>query len=511
MNNDIVSNKRIAKNTMMLYIRMLLSVVVSLYTSRVILEVLGVEDYGLYGGVGGVVAMFSFLNASMAGATSRFLTFELGKGNYLRLKETFASALIIHIGIALVVLVCAESIGLWFLYNKLVIPEGRIYAAQWVYQCAVISAILGITQVPYNALIIAHERMDVYAYIEMLSVFLRLVSVYLLTIFNFDKLKLYAVLVLVVSSLVIMIYRIYCINNFSESRFKFTFNKNIIKPMLSFTCWDFYGNMCVTSRIQGTNFLINNFFGVVANASSNIATTVNGVLKGFASNIITAFRPRIIKYYSQQNWAEMQSMINNAIKFSTLFLMVLTLPIILETSYIINLWLGELPDFVVPFVRLTLISQCIETINLVIVICIHATGKIKRISLLTGTLFLLTIPISYIFLRTGCNITVVYVVNFVSNIIIVLLNLSILKKQVIEISILSILKVIATILLVTTLTLILSLIVYHVVPLGFYRLVAVTISVIIAMAFFTYLIALNTNQRNYVKYFIKNKLHKLHH
>ena len=202
------NNKRIAKNTVMLYIRMLLSTVVSLYTSRVVLQVLGVEDYGIYGVVGGVVAMFSFLNSTMAGATSRFLTFEMGKGDKERLKDTFSSALIIHVGIALLVLILAETVGLWFLNNKLVIPEGRMGAAHWVYQCSILSTIFGITQVPYNALIISHERMGIYAYIEILNVSLKLLIVFLLTIFTIDKLKVYVVLVLTVSIIIRMIYRI---------------------------------------------------------------------------------------------------------------------------------------------------------------------------------------------------------------------------------------------------------------------------------------------------------------
>ena len=501
------NNKRIAKNTLMLYIRMLLSIVVSLYTSRIVLEVLGVEDYGIYGVVGGVVAMFSFLNSSMAGATSRFLTFEMGQGNTERLKGTFSSALIIHIIIALVVLILAETIGLWFLCHKLVIPEGRVAAAHLVYQCSIISSILSITQVPYNSLIIAHERMGVYAYIEILNVTLKLLIVYLLTIFNIDKLKLYSILVLSVSAVVMLIYRIYCMRNFEETRSRLVWDKDILTPMLAFSGWDFYGNMCVAARVQGSNFLINNFFGVIANAASSIATTVNGVIGGFASNIITAFRPRIVKYYSQQNWSEMQSMINNAIKFSTLFLTMLALPVIFETSYIINLWLGQVPQYVVPFIRLTLITHCVGIINSVIVISIHATGNIKRISFLTGTLFLLTIPVSYIFLRAGFEVIAVYVVNLLSNVFILALNIYILKKQVNIISVISILREIASFLIISILTAVILFFIFNTMQENFMRL-AVLVSVdILLITTFTYMIALNKTQRNFVKCFIKTKLH----
>ena len=227
-------NRRIAKNALMLYIRMFLTMIVGLYTSRVVLATLGVEDYGIYGVVGGIVAMMGFLNASMSGATSRFLTFELGRGDKQRLADTFSSALIVHIGIAVVVLLLAESVGLWFLENKLIIPAGRMNAARWVYQCSILSAMLGITQAPYNASIIAHEKMDVYAYVEILNVTLKLLIVYLLVIGHFDKLILYALLTLAVSVVVMLTYRIYCIRHFEESHFHWLWDKTILKPLLSF-------------------------------------------------------------------------------------------------------------------------------------------------------------------------------------------------------------------------------------------------------------------------------------
>lgn len=292
-------DKRIAKNAVMLYVRMFLTMIVGLYTSRVVLAVLGVEDYGTYGVVGGIVAMIGFLNSSMSGATSRFLTFELGKGDEKRLADTFSSALIIHIGIALLVLILAETVGLWFLCNKLVIPEGRMPAAHWVYQLSIASAMIWITQSPYNATIIAHERMDVYAYVEILNAVLKLLIVYLLSIGNFDKLILYATLVFLVSVLIRLIYRIYCVRHFSESHLHWVWDKSILKPMLVYSGWNLYGALCLTTRQQGTNFLINIFFGVVFNAASSVATTIQGVVKGFTYSSTFAFRPPIIKAYAQ--------------------------------------------------------------------------------------------------------------------------------------------------------------------------------------------------------------------
>ena len=292
------NNKRIAKNAIMLYLRMFLSMIVGLYTSRVVLDTLGVEDYGTYNVVGGVVAMLGFLNASMSGATSRFMAFEQGSGNKKRLAETFSSALIVHIGIALIVFILAETVGLWFLTHKLVIPEGRMSAAHWVYQCSILGAMLGFTQVPYNATIIAHEKMGIYAYFDILGVTLKLLIVYLLVIGNFDKLKLYAVLGLAVAIIMITLYRVYCIKKFEETHFRFVWKPNLLKPLVSFSAWNLYGNFGGVVQQQGTNFVINFFYGVVMNAAVSVGLTIANVVNLFASNLMTAFRPQIIKYYS---------------------------------------------------------------------------------------------------------------------------------------------------------------------------------------------------------------------
>ena len=320
----------------MLYIRMLLSVVVSLYTSRVVLEVLGVEDYGIYGVVGGVVAMFSFLNSTMAGATSRFLTFEMGLGDENRLKATFSSALIIHIGIALLVLVLSETIGLWFLNNKLVIPESRMYASHWVFQLSIIGMMVGFTQVPYNAAIIAHEKMDVYAYVELLNVFLKLGIVYLLRIGNFDKLIFYAFLVLAVNVLIAFVYRVYCVRHYDETHFKWVWDIKIMRPMFAFSVYDLFGNMCYTARLQGTNFLLNMFFGAVINAANGIASVVQGTLLNLSSSVITAFKPQIIKSYAGHDLSKFNYYINFGAKVSTALLLIITIPLFLNMPLLLS-------------------------------------------------------------------------------------------------------------------------------------------------------------------------------
>ena len=308
------NNKRIAKNTLYMYMRMGITMLVQLYTSRVVLQTLGVEDYGIYGVVGGIVAMMGFLNASMSGATSRFLTFELGKGDKDRLEKTFSSALIVHIIIAAIVFIVAETVGLWFLCNKLVIPENRMNAAFCVYQMSIISAMLSITQVPYNACIIAHEKMDVYAYVEILNVTLKLLIVYLLVIGNFDKLILYSALYFVTSFIVMMAYRVYCLRNFFETKFHWIWNKEYLRPLLSFAGWNLFGNFGSIVGNQASNLVINSFFGVLMNAAASVALTVCGIVTQFASNAMTAFRPPITKLYAQGKVIEMQSLTLLALK-----------------------------------------------------------------------------------------------------------------------------------------------------------------------------------------------------
>lgn len=430
MQDTTSNNKRIAKNTIMLYIRMFISMVVGLYTSRVVLATLGVEDYGIYGVVGGVVGMMGFLNASMSGATSRFLTFELGKGDKERLAKTFSSALIVHIGIAIVVLILAETVGLWFLSNKLNIPAERMQAAHWVYQLSILSAMFGITQVPYNAGIIAHEKMDVYAYVEILNVSLKLLIVYLLCIGNFDKLILYASLMLAVSILIMMVYRIYAIRQFPEAHFHWIWDKTYLRPLLSFSSWDLYGNACVIARQQGTNFLINIFYGVVYNAASGIATTVQGTISGLAFNIILAFRPQIIKQYAKGNVEDMSKLVGNAVCFTTILFGCMSIPLILETHYIMKAWLGVIPEKSEIFCQILLIASFLGLLNNIWNTCIHATGKIKEISIFSGTFFLISLPIIYVVFQFKAPVESAYLVFILSIVFVNVSNLLIIKKKI---------------------------------------------------------------------------------
>ena len=424
------NTKRIAKNTLMLYVRMLFGMLISLYTSRVVLQTLGVEDYGIYNVVGGVVAMLGFLNASMSGATSRFLAFEIGKGNQKKVSETFSSALIIHIGIALVILIISETIGLWFLENKLIIPDARLNAARIVYQFSIFSTLVGITQVPYDACIIAREKMNVYAYVEILNVCLKLLIVYILLIGNYDKLILYAFLQFFVSLLVMLIYRIYSLKNYPETKFHLFIKKDRLIPMLNFSGWDMLGNISMIVRGQGINMLMNMFFGPKINASAGIASSVMSVTTSFSGNFLMAVKPYITKLYAKENYSELVSSIFFSSKMAYLLVAMFAIPIIVECDFILKLWLSYVPDYAVSFCQLVLIQQIIASTSQPVIQAIHATAKIRFLSIFNGMLNILILPMSYyLFMNSILDPNICYLLNVLMTIIAIISNMCNLSSK----------------------------------------------------------------------------------
>ena len=502
------STRRIAKNAMMLYLRMFLSMIVSLYTSRVVLNTLGVEDYGVYGIVGGVVGMLSFLNASMSGATSRFLAFEIGRGDKKRLSDTFSSALIAHIGIALIVFLIAETVGLWFLTHKLVIPAGRMTAAHWVYQLSIFSTMLGITQAPYNATIIAHEKMDIYAYVEILNVTLKLLIVYLLVIGNFDKLILYASLVFAVSILIMMGYRIYCIRHFEESHFHWVWDKSILKPLLSFSGWDLYGNMAHTVRAQGSNFIFNAFYGVVLNAACGIASTVQGVLLSFSTNIVTAFKPPIIKAYSICDYELTNRNLKYAAKIACAFITIVSVPVYVKCEYVLTLWLKTVPDGTVFITRLSLLMNLATCVSLIVLIGIHATGRMLRTGAFSGTIFLLTLPLMYILLKSGFSYRACYVLFLTINCINLMVFSVILRFQMPQFKIVSFyMSVIIPAVIVVSLSLFCSFRLATVFKDSILNFVLFVISSVLTTSVLSFLLLMNANEKRTTIQLLKKKIH----
>ena len=421
-------NKRIAKNTTMLYFQLLLTMLVSIYTSRIILNTLGIVDFGIYNVVGGVVVMLSFLNSAMAAATSRFLIFELGKKDYQQLKKVFNASLSSHIGIALVVLLLAETIGLWFLTHKLVIPKERMDAALWVYQFSILTTLVTLTQVPYNALIIAHERMNVYAYISVLDGILKLVIVYILAIGDFDKLKLYATLIFLVSLIIALTYCFYCKKLFAESSFSFQWDKGLYKKLFSFSIWELYGGFALMGMGQGLNMLLNMYFGPTVNAARGIAYQMQGAIGGFGNNFMIAVKPQIVKFYAENKVTQMMKLVFESSKYSFFLTLFLSLPLLIETRFVLDLWLKITPDYTVSFCRLVLINNLIWSLRGPIVTSFHAVGKIKVANLVSGSLFYLIIIVSYFCLKMGLPPESVFIVTIVVSILVHMVDLLLLKR-----------------------------------------------------------------------------------
>lgn len=374
---------------------------VSLYTSRVVLATLGVVDYGLYNVVGGIVTMFSFLNGSLGAATSRYITFELGKKNYERLNKIFNVALLTHIFIGIIIVLLAETIGLWFFYEKMIVPEERLNAAFWVYQISIFSTLISLTQVPYNATIIAHENMKVYAYVGIVEVILKLVVVYLLVISPFDKLIFYAGLLFFINIGIILFYRIFCIRRYQESRIKVCKEKELYKDMFKFASSDLIGNISVLAQGQGLNLLLNIFFGPVVNAARAVAYQVQGAVTQFSNNFMTAVRPQIIKSYAEGNLKDMWQLVIQSSNFSYYLMWLICLPVILETDTILTLWLGEYPDHAVSFMILVLMLCLIQTIKTPRVTIFHAMAKVFLLNITAGVVLFLALPLAYLFLKFG--------------------------------------------------------------------------------------------------------------
>lgn len=393
------NTKRIAKNTLMLYIRMLFSMLVSLYTSRVVLNTLGIEDFGIYNVVGGVVSMLGFLTGTLGAATSRYLTFDLGKGDFALLKKTFGNVLGIYLLLTIVILILGETVGLWFVKTQLQIPVERQYAALWVYHLSVISTCLSILCSPYMAVITAHEKMTAFAYISMADVTLRLVVVYLLVVFPFDKLIIYIVLLFVVQLIDLAAYSIYSIRSFEETTAGIRYDKRLFKEILSYSGWILNGNLAVMGFTQGLNILLNLFFGPVVNAARGIAVQVQTACVGFCGNFQTALNPQLTKSYARGELDYMHKLLVKSSKFSFYILFLIVLPFMLETMTILKLWLGIVPDYAIVFIRLVLCISLLGTLSNPIIVSVHATGNLKRFQLIEGTMLLLIVPIAYVGLK----------------------------------------------------------------------------------------------------------------
>lgn len=427
---SLKNSKRIAKNTMLLYFRMLLTMLVSLYSVRVVLDTLGIVDYGIYNVVGGIVIAFSFFSSTMASASQRFFAFEIGRGDFVQLKKTFSMMLIIYCLIAVIIVLLAETLGLWFLNYKMVIPSNRMNAVNWVFQFSIFSFVLTMFQVPYDAIVIARERMKVYAYLSILEVTLKLIVVYLLVIFPFDKLTTYAILMFVVTLIITWMYRIYCLRNFQESRFKYYWNKKLFREIIMYSGWSLFGAFASIFNNQGINIILNLFFGPAVNAARGIAYQISTTINGFVQNFMIAARPQITKYYAQRQYDEMLNLVFQSSKYSFFLLYLISLPFLLRTNFIFKIWLTTVPDYVVSFSQIIIITSLIESLSYPLMAAAQATGQIKNYQIIIGGCLLLNLPIAYVLVKIGYAPEATLIVILVNSVICLFLRLIILKKMI---------------------------------------------------------------------------------
>lgn len=393
--------KRMAKNAGLLYFRMLLTMAVTLYTSRVVLQTLGVDDFGIYNVVAGFVTMLGFLHGAMSSATQRFLAFELGKLGDKDMRGIFSMSLNIHILIALFVLILGETIGLWFLKTHMTIPIDRMLAAKWVFHLALLSFMVTIVSVPYNALIIAHEQMSIFALVSIVDVILKLLIVFMLGWFGMDKLILYGLLSLAVVFIIFIIYRSYCKNKFVESRFRLYWDKKLFNTMLSYTGWNLWGNIAAVMSGQGVNVLLNIFFGPSVNAARAIAMQVSGALNSFVQNLQVAINPQIIKSYAAQNMAYMHQLVCYGAKYNFFVLLLLSLPVLNNIDFILPVWLGIVPESTAIFAKLVICNILIDSLSPPLMTAAQATGRIKLYQFIVGGILLINVPASYFILKRG--------------------------------------------------------------------------------------------------------------
>lgn len=430
MDSHSNNNKRIAKNTLLLYVRMLFVMAVSLFTSRVVLNALGVENFGIYNVVGGFVAMFTMLSGSFSTAISRFVTYELGKKDFSKLNTIFCTSVNIQLLMSVVVVIAAEIIGIWFLNTKMNIPVDRMSAANWVLQCSIGVFILNLLNIPFHAEVIAHEHMSAYAVLSIIDVSLKLLAGYLLLVASFDLLKAYAIFLLVEAMVMRAAYMLYCTKHFEECSYRLCFDKKIFGEMGKFAGWNFLGSSAGILNSQGVNMLMNLYFGVAVNAARGLATQVDAAVRAFTSSFTTAINPQITKSYSVGETDYTNQLICRGAKFSAFLFLYMAVPIVLETPTILNLWLKNVPDYTVIFVRLLVFATFVDSVlGNFFWTAIMATGNIKTYQIVISIVGISVLPISWIFFKLGFGPSSTYVVYIVTYCFAFCVRLYFTKKQ----------------------------------------------------------------------------------
>ena len=497
------STKTIAKNTLVLYVRMLITIVLGLYTSRIVLNALGVIDYGVYNVVGGVVSMLTFLNVGMTGASQRFITFELGRNDNKSLSLVFSNCKISHYIIAIVIVLFFETFGVWLVNHKLVIPSERLFAAHCVLQCSIVTVALSVIKVPYNASIIAHERMKEFAYISVLEAVLKFLIAIAILKSEFDKLILYSILTMVLQFLIFIIYLKYCRKNFEECHCALHPDKKLLKEMISFASWGCVGNMGFSLKDQLSNIILNLFFGTSINAARGIAANVNGIINGFAGTFTTAMNPQIIKQYSNGNIDRSKDLALAGSRYSFYLLSFISIPFIINVDYVLKLWLGNVPEYTGIFVTIILIASCVYAMSHTISTAILATGRVKLFQSLLAIILLLDVPAAYIILKIWAIPYLALIPSIITNALTLIMRIFVLHRYIPEYSIRDYLyNTILKGVLIFAVALSLSVFIRGFFPDTFLTVVVTSLISFVIILSLIYVCGLNINERE----FINNKI-----
>ena len=509
MSTESANNKRLAKNTLFLYFRMFITLLVGLYTSRVVLNVLGVTDYGIYNVLGGIVAIFATLNNAMSSTSCRYITFYLGRGENNKLKQIFSTVTYVHFAIACVVILICETVGLWFFYNHMSIPPERVDVAFWLLQFSFAASFLSMINIPYTGLIIAHENMNIYAYISIFDVIMKLIIVFLIQVTPADKLLSYGFLILVVQAIDFIIYRYYCVRKYTESHLILFFDTKLFKELSSYFGWSILGNLAVVFNTQGINLLLNVFFGPAINAARGVAVQVQHIINQFVNNFQVALNPQIVKSYANEELDRMHQLMYASSKYGFLLLFILSFPVMLEADYILHLWLGNVPSYSDDFLRIILMSCMVNALANSSTVAAGATGKIKTYSIVVGGTVLIPLPVAYVVLHFIEKPETVFWVVLFFEVLALYLRLLFMRKMVYLSLSIYFKKVIMPVIGVVISVIILPVLLHNILEQSFINVVFMIGLSFLLSLLAVYIIGLSKNERSFVLKTIKSKvLHK---
>ncbi len=505
MSDNAQNNKRIARNSLFMSIRMVIVLLITLYTSRIILEALGVENYGIYNVVAGFVTMFGFLNSSLSNGIQRFFNYELGKNGHEGAQKVYNMALLIQLILAILVILPTELIGTWYLHNKMVIPTERMFAAEWVFQLSLLTFLFHILQVPYAAAVMAHERMDFYAFVSIFNAIITLGSVFFIQMYGGDRLIFYAVLITLIAFISLLLYIVYSKKHFKEIHFEPIFYKQIFNEMLSFSGWNIFGTLGHMLKDQGVNLILNFFFGPIVNAARGVANQVNSGLQNFVTNITVPVRPQVVQSYSQGNIARSLNLTYTISKLSCFFLLLMSLPIILEVNYVLHLWLGEnVPQYTAAFIIIIVLNSFITNLNSAVSGVVHASGKMRKYQLYGGCISISSVLAVYFAMQIWKVPQIALIVILFMDTIRQFIALLVLKSIVSDFSLRTYCyEVVVPLIGVLLLSSIFPMLAHNLMPIGLLRFIIVFIVSIVSVITCISIIGLNRNEKKIMSQLIR--------